>query len=179
MRRGLILLSLLVLGLTGCGQSEVGGARNSQDELFVEHMIFHHGQAIEMTALAPDRASNERIKTLAQRIAVAQQPEIDQMKQWQSEWGLSTTTTVAGHDRHASMEGIMTPEQMEQLRNTTGLDFDRRFLELMIEHHKGAISMAVEQQQSGKTPAVIALANEIRGGQSAEVNEMQSILATL
>lgn len=183
--RRLLLLALVALFATACGGADDEAsvspeqAHNEQDVAFVEHMIPHHRQALEMTALAREQASDARVENLAERISVAQLPEIVKMEGWISEWGVTTTTVDPAHAGHSAMEGMMTPDQMKELKSATGLAFDRRFLEMMIEHHMGAITMAEEETRKGKDPEVVALANEIRGSQSTEVDEMQAILATL
>ncbi|NED87359.1 DUF305 domain-containing protein, partial [Streptomyces sp. SID11233] len=99
-----------------------------------------HAQAIEMSALAPERASSAGVKALAERIADTQGPEIDAMKGWQHQYDPKGTRTP-GHE-HGAMPGMATKAQLARLKAAHGKDFDQLFLRLMTKHHEGAIDMA-------------------------------------
>jgi uncharacterized protein (DUF305 family) len=152
----------------------VGGA----DVEFAQGMIAHHEQAIEMAeiALDPSVGARPEVVDLATRIRAAQDPEIDQMTAWLDGWGESVAMdTSDGHDM-SSMAGMMSVEQMDALAQATGADFDRMWLEMMIEHHEGAIVMAEEAAASGTDAGVLALAAEIVATQQAEIDEMRALL---
>jgi uncharacterized protein (DUF305 family) len=153
-------------------------ALNDADVEFAQGMIAHHEQAIEMAeiALDPNRTAGAEVSDLATRIQAAQEPEIDQMTAWLTAAGESITMDVSdGHDM-SSMEGMMSVEQMDALAVATGAEFDRMWLEMMIEHHEGAISQSETVQADGSNPDVLALAAAIISAQKAEIAEMQALL---
>lgn len=165
------------------GEGADGAEPNPADIEFTQAMIVHHEQAIEMAALAEDRADAEEVRGLATRIGEAQQPEIDRMQQWLEAWGEDPSSGAAdmgGMDMgDDDGTGVMTAEDMEQLEAASGPDFDRMFLEMMIEHHRGAIAMARDVQSAGFHPDVLALADDVVADQEAEVQEMEQLLAEL
>lgn len=202
--RSLFVLVAAALLLAACGDdgsddpavapatSEQDGADstdatdpNQADVEFTQAMIVHHEQAIQMAALAEDRAENEEVRSLATRIGEAQQPEIDRMKEWLEAWGEDDADADAGmgHDDtdmgSGDSMGMMSGEDMAQMEAASGAEFDRMFLEMMIEHHRGAIAMAQEVQADGSHPDVLALADDVVADQEAEVEEMEQLLADL
>lgn len=170
---------------------------NDADIAFADGMIVHHRGAIEMSALAADRAGSDAVRGLATRISAAQQPEIDQMTGWLQTWSApgvdtaSSSATAAAHDMsghdmsgtpgasdvdHAAM-GMMSAADMATLTAASGADFDRQFLEMMIVHHQGAVDMSRTELTAGRNPAALALAQDIIDSQTAEIAEMQGLLA--
>lgn len=156
---------------------------NDADVTFAQGMIPHHRQAVEMAALAATRASDAKVTELATEIEKAQQPEIDTMSGWLTAWGQKVpaadeSTDHGGMDMgsDSSMPGMMTDAQMAAMENASGADFDRMFLEMMIEHHNGAISMAKTEQSAGENPDATALAAKIAKNQSAEITTMRTLL---
>lgn len=109
------------------------------DVEFMQHMIGHHAQALVMTAMVPERGSDENVQRLAQKIDISQRDEIALMRQWLEERGQAVPDTIAA--MNMQMPGMLTPAQMEQLRAARGTAFDRLFLILMIQHHRGALAM--------------------------------------
>jgi uncharacterized protein (DUF305 family) len=165
--------------------SSSGGAttsteRNDADVMFTQMMIEHHRGAIDMAKLATTRAASPDVKALAAKIEAAQQPEIDLMTSWLTAWGV-TDQEPGGHGNHGAgaMPGMMSEEQMTDLEKASGAEFDRMFLELMTEHHEGAIDMAKKEQVDGKNPEAVALAKKIIADQTAEITEMKSMLQAL
>jgi uncharacterized protein (DUF305 family) len=158
--------------------SEASGAvtapPNDADLQNVAMMIVHHEQALAMTRFAPDRAQNETVKGLADRIRYSQEPEIGAMKQWQR-----TFNVVGGHEDHGSMPGMATQDQLNALGAARGKDFDRMFLELMIKHHEGAIKMATDVRAAGSNVQVEEMADDVVATQSDEINRMKALLPTL
>jgi uncharacterized protein (DUF305 family) len=153
-------------------------ALNDADIEFAQGMIAHHEQAIEMAeiALDPNRTAGAEVSDLAARIQAAQEPEIDQMTAWLTAAGESITMDMSdGHDM-SSMEGMMSVEQMDALAVATGAEFDRMWLEMMIEHHEGAISQSETVKADGSNPDVLVLADAIISAQQAEITEMQALL---
>ncbi|MEV8531643.1 DUF305 domain-containing protein [Streptomyces sp. NPDC051211] len=146
---------------------------NAADFTYVQRMIEHHRQALTMSALAPERASADPVKRLAERIAAAQQPEIGAMEGWLQKHPAPGGGT-GGHD-HAGMPGMATEAQLAELRAAKGGAFDRLFLTLMIAHHEGALKMAGEALSGGNNAAVEEMANDVVAQQSAEIHRMQSM----
>ncbi|MCX5408915.1 DUF305 domain-containing protein [Streptomyces sp. NBC_00335] len=146
---------------------------NAADRAYVRNMIEHHGQALTMSALAPDRAASDGVKRLAERIAAAQKPEIGAMEGWAAR-NPAPGAAPGGHD-HAAMPGMATEKQLGELTAARGADFDRLFLALMTAHHEGALKMAGEVLAAGNNTAVEEMANEVAATQSAEVHRMRAM----
>lgn len=166
---------------TGAGTDAASAAHNDQDVAFATGMIPHHGQAIEMADMALASAQSGEVKTLAQQIKDAQDPEIQTMSSWLQEWGQPVPDPTAaaegeGHMGHGSMDGIMSQQQMSELHQAQGDAFDRMWLQMMIEHHQGAVTMSQQEIDSGENPAAVALAEQIISGQQAEIQHMQQLL---
>ncbi|MEU0569076.1 DUF305 domain-containing protein [Nonomuraea sp. NPDC005983] len=148
---------------------------NAADVTFAQMMVPHHEQAVEMGDLASTRASSPDVKTIADKINAAQEAEIQTMKDWLSQWGKSAPADSMGHD----MPGGMSRQDMDRLQAANGKAFDKRYVQLMIVHHEGAIKMARTEQADGANPAAKKLARKIASSQQAEVAELQKILAHL
>lgn len=162
-------------------ESITEAAHNDADVAFAQSMVVHHEQAIEMAQLAIDRAADARVRDLAGRIEAAQAPEIEQMRDWLAGWGASTEGDVDGmdHGGAGSGSGMMPEEDMRALAASSGADFDRMFLEMMIGHHEGAVSMADQEIADGESPDAISLARVIKSTQEREIAEMEQLLEAL
>lgn len=162
-------------------ESIADASHNDADVAFAQSMVAHHEQAIEMAQLAIDRAADERVRDLAGRIEAAQTPEIEQMRTWLAEWGASTESDMDGmdHGGAGSGSGMMPEEDMGALAALSGADFDRTFLEMMIGHHEGALSMADEEIAKGESPDALSLAAAIKSTQEREIMEMDQLLEAL
>jgi uncharacterized protein (DUF305 family) len=145
---------------------------NSLDVWFVRMMIPHHAQALQMASLAPSRADSPQIRAVAERIRVAQAPEIDVMRAWLQARNLPQD--VAGHD-HGTMRGMQSPEEMQQLTVARGADFDRLFVQMMTEHHQGAVVMATDLLKVGQDLSLNELANSIGHEQAVEIDRMREL----
>jgi uncharacterized protein (DUF305 family) len=161
----------------------------------MQGMIHHHAQALTMSALAVKKTARNDVRVLAERIDVAQRDEIEFMQRWLRERGESVPNPMAMHDMGGHqmpisempgmtmmMPGMLSPEQMEQLRTATGPDFDRLFLTFMIQHHQGAVTMVKElfsSQGAGLDDTVFKLASDISADQTSEIDRMQQMLAEL
>ncbi|MDX3384392.1 DUF305 domain-containing protein [Streptomyces niveiscabiei] len=157
------------------GASE--GAHNAQDVSFAQGMIPHHRQAVEMAALAADRASAPRVKALAERIKGAQDPEIRTMSGWLTAWGEAVPEQGGmDHSGHSGMAGMMSGADMTALEKASGAEFDTRFTRMMIEHHEGAVEMAGTEKAKGRYAPALALADAIITAQNAEIAEMKGFL---
>ncbi|MFD0558447.1 uncharacterized protein (DUF305 family) [Stackebrandtia endophytica] len=187
LRRALITIGITVtasLGLAACGTTDEGGhdgtheatvepeaTFNAADVMFAQMMIPHHEQAVEMTELAPDRAEDPEVLRLAEKIKAAQDPEIELMTTWLTEW--DQPLDPGGHDM--AMGGMATPEQLADLTEAEGVEFDRMFVELMVAHHEGAIVMAEDVLANGTDPDVATLAEAIIQVQADEITELTAI----
>ncbi|MFC8225963.1 DUF305 domain-containing protein [Streptomyces sp. NPDC057287] len=146
---------------------------NSADFRYARMMIQHHEQALVLTALVPTRASSPSVERLAKRISAAQKPEIGAMEGWLKNNGGDEREEA--HD-HAAMPGMATDEQIEQLRGARGRSFDRLFLDLMITHHQGAVTMATEALADGNNVLVEEMANDVVAQQTVEIDRMRSLM---
>jgi uncharacterized protein (DUF305 family) len=155
------------------------GTHNAADVSFAQGMIPHHRQAVEMADLAATRASSQEVKDLAAEIRKAQDPEVRTLTGWLTSWGEDVPAEGdmehSGHGGHG-VTGMMTPEQMEELEKSSGKAFDTAFLEMMIEHHKGAVTMAGTEQKNGSHGPAKSMAEEIVTTQSAEIDGMNQLL---
>lgn len=147
---------------------------NAADHAYVQGMIEHHRQALTMSALAPQRASSDGVKRLAERISAAQQPEIGAMDRWLALHPPTAGSGGPGHD-HGAMPGMATEQQLRQLADATGADFDRLFLRLMTAHHEGALKMAGAALAGGNNVAVEEMATEVVATQTAEIHRMRAM----
>ncbi|MGW0433538.1 DUF305 domain-containing protein [Micromonospora sp. NPDC003197] len=152
--------------------STTGSRYNTMDTWFVRMMIPHHTQALRMATLAPDRAGDPRVRTLADRIRASQAPEILQMRAWLVARGLPSDE--AGHD-HGTMRGMQSPEAMRRLAATTGAEFDRMFVTMMIDHHRGAIEMAINLLRVGVDVTVGEIATAVAAEQNVEIDRMRAL----
>ncbi|MFI1583450.1 DUF305 domain-containing protein [Embleya sp. NPDC020630] len=151
------------------------GAFNDADVMFAQMMIPHHEQAVEMAKEAPAKGADTEVKKLAATIEAAQAPEIKLMKGWLTTWG--KPTSAPGGMNHGG--GMMSEADMTAFKASTGADFDRRFLTMMIEHHNGAIAMAETELAQGVDPAARKLAEQIKSSQAAEVQQMRQMLTAM
>lgn len=158
---------------------------NSTDVGFAQGMIPHHVQAVEMADIALEKTTNADVLALAKQIKAAQNPEIQTMSGWLQSWGqkVPSTDVGAGHDMAnmdgMMMDGMMTEADMKKLESSSGTAFDRLWIELMIQHHEGAVRMSEDELKDGKNPEVLALAQTIITSQQAEITEMNSLLTKL
>ncbi|HEU4883944.1 MAG TPA: DUF305 domain-containing protein [Longimicrobium sp.] len=188
MRAAALLLSVAAAacgGATAQAQTVVGPPHNEADVRFVTGMIAHHGQALEMAALVPDRATRPDVRLMAERIQVSQRDEIALMERWLQAHGepVPSADSVHAHHHggaHAQMPGMLTPEEMQRLAAASGAEFDRLFLELMIRHHEGALMMVAElfgTPGGGQQSSVFHIANEVDADQRMEIDRMRTMLA--
>ncbi|MGV0094925.1 DUF305 domain-containing protein [Streptomyces californicus] len=153
---------------------EAGGdTANSADFRYARMMIQHHAQALVMTGLVPDRASADAVKRLAERISAGQKPEIGAMEGWlKKNYGGRREQ----HHDHGGMPGMATEAQLKKLRAAEGGAFDRLFLELMVTHHQGAITMATEALTEGNDVFVEEMASDVVAQQTVEIDRMRGLL---
>jgi uncharacterized protein (DUF305 family) len=160
------------LSVEEAAKAAVDDTPNAADFRYVQLMIQHHAQALELTALVPSRSSSIPVKRLAERISAAQKPEIGAMEGWLKHNGGEKHT--GGHD-HAGMPGMATQAQLKQLRAAEGKAFDELFLKLMITHHQGAITMATEALSEGNNVQVEEMAGDVVAQQTVEIDRMRAM----
>ncbi|GAA4626807.1 DUF305 domain-containing protein [Cellulomonas oligotrophica] len=198
-----VAAAALALGLAACSNGTEAGtsptgqetsataessteetAHNDADTTFAQMMIVHHEGAIEMAQLAAEKAATPEVQDLGERIAAAQGPEIEMMAGWLESWGEEPVADamdgMEGMDHGGmDMEGMNQEEVMSELSSLSGTEFDTRFLELMIDHHRGAIEMAETEQADGENPDALELAQKIVDDQTAEIAKMETLLTQL
>ena len=180
----LIITAAIVLILAVRGEENddhTSAGQNDADVTFAQQMIPHHQQAIEMAELAETRAESQEVKDLAADIEAAQGPEIETMTSWLESWGEDVPDEGMSGMDHGDMSsdemtGMMSEEDMSELKNASGAEFDQMFLTMMIEHHEGAIEMAQTEQADGEFPDATALAEDIETAQTEEIQTMQALL---
>ena len=190
-RKG-FLVAIAAVGLlaAACGGSDDSTVRsdpkehNQADIAFVQGMIPHHEQAVTMSGYASSRAQSPQVKDLAKRIEAAQEPEIRQMKALLKAWnakedGAGGMGGMGGMGSGGAHPGMLMDDELGRLRDAKGQAFDRLFLQGMIEHHRGAITAAEEEQAKGTSSEAKALAGEIIKAQRAEISEMERLLTSL
>ncbi len=181
--------------------ARIADNRYSADDVkFMQDMILHHAQAVEMANLVADRTNTQEIIDIAGRINASQADEIEFMRGWLTERGETAPDPAAGHampagmdhSAHAGMDhsahgaaqghmmaGMATPEQMAALAAASGAEFDRMFLELMIAHHEGALEMVSDlfsRPGSAYDPVLFRFANDVTNEQQAEIGRMTGLL---
>ena len=153
------------------------------DVRFMQGMIGHHAQALEMTALVPSRSSSEDMRKLAHRIEVSQADEIKMMGDWLKRRGQELPDPHALHAHGATlMPGMLTAEEMARLAEAKGTEFDRLFLEGMIKHHAGALIMVEElfsTPGAGQESEIFAFSSDVDADQRMEIDRMGAMLKEL
>jgi uncharacterized protein (DUF305 family) len=160
--------------------------RSQADVEFMQGMIMHHSQAVEMTALIPSHTDNQELRSLGARISSSQSDEIKFMRRWLAARGEPVSvkhSAMSGmdmsHQHTALMPGMLTPEQMEALRKAKGAEFDHLFLAGMIQHHNGALTMVkdlFDTPGAGQDAELFNFATDADNSQRAEIKIMQNIL---
>jgi uncharacterized protein (DUF305 family) len=186
--------ALLVAAVSACAtataaaQGGTGSPRWSPaDVAFMQGMIGHHAQALKMTALVPTRSARADVRLLAERIEASQVSEIAQMRQWLRTRGLDTAALAGQHqhqhaggaDDHGMMPGMLTEQELGRLAAASGAEFDRLFLEFMIRHPEGAVTMVATlffTNGAGQEPEIFRLASDVDADQRAEIARMRAML---
>ncbi len=162
---------------------------SAKDVEFMQGMIMHHAQAVEMVAMMGSRTKNRELLLLGARIRQSQSDEISFMKRWLGSRGEPTEMSMTGmsgshsHGSHTgsamTMPGMLSTRQMSELAKANGKDFDRLFLTGMIQHHEGALVMVkdlFETAGSGQDAELFNFASDVDSGQRAEIKIMQTML---
>jgi uncharacterized protein (DUF305 family) len=149
---------------------------NADDVAFAANMIPHHQQAVDLSAMVPDRCTNAGLVALADQISAAQQPEINVMKVFLVQWNENPDTN-SGHAGHGSTtQGMVDAATMTKLESLSGEEFDKLWLASMISHHQGAIEMAKAEGANGDNVDAKTVANNIVTTQEAEIGQMKQML---
>ena len=160
---------------------------NDADVEFATDMIQHHAQALSMVDLTVGRQLAPEVEQLAEDIRMAQGPEIEQLTDWLTDWDQPIPETMRDHanahgdgemEMDSDMPGMMSAEQMAELEAAKGAEFEQMWLEMMIEHHEGAIEMAQSEQAEGHHADVIDLAENIESAQQDEIATMGTLLGS-
>jgi uncharacterized protein (DUF305 family) len=160
--------------------SKVG--HTAADVKFMQGMIGHHAQAVEMVALINERTQSDDLKMLGLRIKVSQDDEMDMMRKWLEARGEKVPGPHAHHEPGGFMPGMLTAEEMTALANAKGKEFDRLFLMGMIKHHGGAITMVEELFKTpgaGQDGEIFAFASDVDADQRMEIERMGMMLREL
>ena len=161
---------------------------NDADIEFAQSMIPHHMQAVHMSQMAATRAGSDEVKALAKQIEAAQLPEISDLKSLLAEWGADVPADMSGGGHgghmdhgsmHGDMEGMLTTEELDSLDNAQGTEFDKLYLEYMIKHHEGAVTMTEKVIADGRNDELVAMAEKMQEDQTAEIEQMQKMLDAL
>ena len=192
----------LSLVLVGCGDdggddpsavqtAPNGDVFNDADVEFATGMIPHHAQALEMVDQTVGRELSPDVQALAAQIREAQAPEVEQMSDWLTTWEEPVPETSLDHSNAeghghegdgmedmGDMPGMMSAEEMDELEAASDADFERLFLEMMIDHHQGAVEMAETEQAEGEYADAVALAEAIEKSQTAEIETMEQLLGS-
>jgi uncharacterized protein (DUF305 family) len=155
-------------------------AVNPADVKFMQDMIEHHAQAVEMVELLQTRTNRANMRLLGKRIAMSQSSEIDMMRSWLTRRG-ETAPDPNAHDMGGmTMTGMLSPQQMTALAAAKGIQFDRLFLQGMIQHHRGALNMVIALTSAPDTAEDAALSDfltNIVADQTAEIDRMNELLS--
>ncbi len=160
--------------------------RSPKDVEFMQGMIMHHAQAVEMTAMIELRTKNKEVRLIGAKISQSQSDEIKMMKRWltargeKTEMSMPDMPDMKGMDHSTMlMPGMLTDNQMEELRTSTGAKFDQLFLKGMIQHHGGALIMVkdlFESAGAGQDAEIFNFASDVDTGQRGEIKIMQTML---
>jgi len=173
-----------------------GDVFNDDDVHFASDMVQHHAQALSMVDLTEGRPLDPPVQKLTEQIRDAQAPEIETMTDWLTDWDEEVPATMrdhahAGHDlggedggdmsddmdgMDSDMPGMMTGQEMNELQDASDTEFQDLWLQLMIDHHAGAIEMARQEQQDGVFDDAVALAKAIETSQQQEITKMEELL---
>jgi len=152
------------------------------DIQFMQGMIRHHRQALQMTALLPSRTAREDMRLLGRRIELSQADEIHLMQRWLDVRGAQREDGHSHEGHPALMPGMLTMEEMDHLATASAGEFDRLFLELMIRHHDGALVMVeglFSTDGAGQEAEVFAFATDVDTDQRIEIDRMRGVLQEL
>jgi uncharacterized protein (DUF305 family) len=175
------IISLVVFGALTIAPTPAGASTHAKslqnlgfnEIMFAQMMIPHHKQAVTMSEMALKKSKNQAILKLARGIISAQKAEISQLTYW-----LKATKSSMTMDHEMPMSGMLTKKELVALGALSGTQFDRKFLELMIQHHQGALEM-LDFLNNAKNKEALTLAKEIGSVQSSEISSMKNLLSKI
>jgi uncharacterized protein (DUF305 family) len=184
MRKIVLLIAALLLG--GCTAAApqpeptlpaASSEHNATDVMFLQMMIAHHAQGVEVTSLATDRATREEVKLLAAAIEATQREEVEIMKHWLQGWRENPTVDrdAAAHANHGGLPATG-PEQIAALRDTSGADFEVKFLSLLTGHQHSAVEMTQRVAADGVNPQTRELARRIKDSRTEQIAQMLRLM---
>ncbi len=191
------LLLAIVLVVPSLADEPLDGRAGRAEVRFLEGMIDHHQMALDMAADCLEKASTEDVKTICQNVISAQSAEIELMQGWLADWyGIAyapmsmmdmpmAQSGSGGHGGHGGSGGDLVTDppmmmgMMAGFNRLEGIDYDIAWLEAMIDHHDDALHMAERILRRGQHPELVQLANRIIADQSAEIQQMETLLANL
>lgn len=162
-------------GMSRSGSTSTAAARtdfDAADVTFLQMMYPHHAQAVEMAKMVPSRSQNQQLIALASKIEAAQAPEMTKFAGLLHSFGKPAPSATMDHP----MNGVMSQDQMTALAKASGAAFDKMWLQMMIDHHKGAVTMSDTELADGSNAQVKALAQGIITAQQAEIQQMRGML---
>jgi uncharacterized protein (DUF305 family) len=188
-RLGSALVAVLLLA--ACGGAQDNRPYDAADVLFATEMIPHHEQAVAMAKLAPGHGASRQVLEVASQISAEQIPEIAQLQGMLAEWDQPAAATAVpmgampgmngGMDARgalaAAAPGMMSDDEMTQLESATGPAFDHAFLQMMITHHQGALTMAKSELADGRDQDAMLMAQNISDAQQVSIDLMRQLLA--
>lgn len=160
------------------GGGTTARAQVPADVQFMQGMILHHAQALTMAAMISTHTSDPPMQLLGQRITVSQRDEIALMQRWLRDHH-AEVPSLDEHQHHMLMPGMLTEEQLHQLDQARGAEFDRLFLQFMIQHHEGALTMVGDlfaTQGAGQQSEIFRFASDVDADQRAEIKRMRAML---
>ena len=171
------LLLVLAFMVSGCATTQPDAVLRGDplDVMFLQMMLPHHQQGVEMVALAKDRAQNEELRMLAAAIEQTQATEAETMRNWLTSWGEPLTAPPDSHAGHGGMRES-DPEEVGRLSALRGAEFDQRLLNVMIAHQDDAVQMARWETGSGANQEVKDLADRIDKSRTAQIGMMKAFL---
>ncbi|WP_113701513.1 DUF305 domain-containing protein [Nonomuraea lactucae] len=181
----LLLVTALVTGLaTACGSAKPAGGDpvNAQDVMFVQMMVQHHRQGIEIAKVGASSGRTPELKTLASAVAVTQQGEVEMMLRWLHAWGQPLTAPSGAHDHHGGMPET-DRKQIAALRRAAAKKgsraFEREWLNLLIAHQDDAVQMAGAEVSGGASPGAKKWAAQVQASRKAQIQQMLALLDAL
>ncbi|TDC99281.1 DUF305 domain-containing protein [Nonomuraea deserti] len=168
-----VLAALILLLAVGCGQETPDVPVNAADVMFVQMMVPHHRQGIEIAEVGTSRATTPQLRTLTEAIGSTQQDEVEMMLRWLHSWDQPLTAAAGAHDHHGGMPETDV-KQIQALRRSA--DFERDLLDLLIEHQGDAVRMAATEVADGADPAVQKWAGQVRVSRTAQIAMMRDLL---
>ena len=172
----LVAMAAALLLLAGCDDGATADNKpyNPADVRFAQQLTAHHQQGLELTALAEEQARDPAVRELADDTEATQRAEVEQLTGWLEEWGENVSHDP--EDAGEEIPGLISEDQLAQLAAASGTVWRELFLTYLIEHHRGAIVLAADEEANGKHAGALELAAEIQAAQQAEIQRIEALL---